>query len=323
MSPTPRVSIPMPVWNATATIREAIESALEQTFEDFELVVCDNASTDETVEVVRSYRDPRIRVHRSPVNVGYQRNMNWSISLCRGPLIKFLHGDDRLHPACVERMAGVMDLSERVGMVFCRRRIEIPADAGSDYEAFRAQYEDAYRNFGELRTVNDGRAMLARWLRTGGLRDNWVGEPSITMMRRSALERLGLFNPRMRMTDDQDMWARTMAYYDIGFVDEELAMYRSHPANLTASQTVSARWADRLWMLEGLRADPALDAEFPELRKATRTEWRRVAKRVVRDARRDPSCLAPRAKVLGEYAGYLARRAAGRGTALHPPLGST
>ena len=315
----PRVSVALPTYNAAKTIRRALESALEQTFEDTEIVVSDNASTDATLDIVRSYDDPRIRIHRNPVNVGYHANMNGSIARCRGTLVKFLHADDRLDPPCVERMVDVMDTSDRIGMVFCRRRIAVDDDAKPDMCNFREVFEHAYRNFGELQPVNDGQALLHRWV-AAGLTENWVGEPSNVMMRRSALERLGLFNPRMRMLDDFDMWARTMVRYDIGFVDEELSEYRFHAENLTVTQTVASRWFDLLWLLEGLAAEPGLLDDYPSLRDAIARERWRVAKRLARTITTDRKNLPGRLRVLGDYAAYRARRAAGRPAPLHPPL---
>jgi glycosyltransferase involved in cell wall biosynthesis len=320
MTSTPaRVAIALPVYNASATIAQALESALAQTYEDIEIVVSDNASTDDTVEVVRGYDDPRIRLHRNRVNVGYHGNMNGSIALCRSPFVKFLHADDALYPRCIERMVEVMERSENVGLVFSRRAIDVPADAGPGYQTFREVFEHAYRGFGELAVVNDGHALLRRWLEDG-LTVNWVGEPSNVMMRRSALQSLGLFNPRMRMLDDLDMWARAMARYDIGFVDEELSVYRFHPNNLTIQQSVSSRWFDMLWTLEGLASDPALVAEFPALKPALARERRQVARRLARTARRDPKRLGSRLRVVGGYAAFRVRRSLGRGAPLHPPL---
>ncbi|HWT23018.1 MAG TPA: glycosyltransferase [Solirubrobacteraceae bacterium] len=312
----PKVAITLPVYNSADTIRASIESALSQTYEDFELVITDNASTDDTVEVVRSYDDPRIRLHRNPVNVGYQANINGAIALCRSPFVKFLHGDDQIYPTCLERMLEVIETSERVGMVFCRRRIAVDADAEPDLHNFREVFETAYRNFGDLQPVNDGRTLLRRWVRAG-LLENWIGEPSNVMMRLTALQQLGLFNTRMRMLDDFDMWARTMVHFDVGFVDEELATYRFHANNTTIRQTVAARWFDLLWLLEGLAAEPGLLREYPELRRAMAQERWRVVKHLVRT---DRAHLKPRLRVVADYLRYRARRAAGRATTLHPPL---
>jgi glycosyltransferase involved in cell wall biosynthesis len=171
MISSPRVSIAMPVHNAAGTIHEALRSALAQTYEDLEILVVDNASTDGTPDIVRSYDDPRIVLHENATNIGAHRNANRSIQNSTGAHVKFLHADGVLHPTCVERMVGVMERSDRIGLVFARR------------------LDDSFSH-------------------------NWVGEPSSVMMRREALQRLGLFNPRVRMLTDVEMWARAMFHYD-------------------------------------------------------------------------------------------------------------
>jgi len=318
----PTISVLMSVYNGEAFVGQAVESILAQTFADFELIVSDNASTDDTVEIVRSYDDPRIRLHVNRQNIGYQANMNFAIRQCTSPFIKFLHGDDRIFPTCVERMVEVMEQSERVGMVFCRRKIDLEPDAAPEMVNFRKVFEHSYRHFGELQAVNDGRAMLRPWV-DAGLTENWIGEPSNVMMRRSALADLGLFNPRMRMLDDFDMWVRTMARFDVGFVDEELSSYRFAADNLTYTQTVAARWFDLLWLLEGLAAEPGVLEEYPQLQRAIAEERRKVVWRLGRTVTKDPGQLTGRLRVMADYLVYRVRCAVGRPARLHPPLLST
>jgi len=315
----PRVSIAMPVYNSAATIREALESALGQTYEALEVVVVDNASTDETRDIVRSYDDPRIVLHENATNIGPHGNANRSVQLSSAPYVKFLHSDDSLSPSCVERMVDVLSRSERIGLVFARRRIEIGDETDPDMVSFRETYQDAQRQFGELGEVNDGREMLTRWLEAS-FSHNWVGEQSSVMMRRSALQRLGLFNPRVRMLTDVEMWARAMIHFDIGFVDEELSAYRFHAENLTITQGKMSRWLDRMWLLEGLSESPEARLVLPQLRDAVAGERRRVAKALIRNSVRHPR-LAPRLlKDAAQYGTYVVRRGVGRPGGLHPPL---
>lgn len=315
----PRVSIAMPVYNSAATIREALESALAQTYENLEILVVDNASTDGTPDIVRSYDDPRIVLHENATNLGPHKNANRSVQLSNGAFIKFLHSDDALFPTCVERMARIMGRSDRIGMVFARRRIVIGDESDPDMVSFRETYQDAQRQFGRLSEVNDGRLMLARWL-DDSFSHNWVGEQSSVMMRREALQRLGLFNPHVRMLTDVEMWARAMFHYDIGFVDEELSTYRFHAMNLTITQGKMSRWLDRLWLLEGLAETPEAKTVLPTLRAAIVTERRRVAKMLVRTSIRHPGSTPVLLRDAATYGSFAGRRRLGRPVSLHPPL---
>ncbi len=318
----PRVSIAIPVYNGARTIRACLESALAQTYEQTEIVIVDNASTDETVAIVESYDDPRIRLHRNPRNLGFQRNTNRSIELSSGEFVKPLHADDRLLPGCVERMLELFEAHERVGLVFAPRQIELshPTDAG------QRQWLEVYgrpdRNFSSLQRVNDGRSLLREWLR-GGIADNWVGEPSSMMLRRSSLERVGLVNLRVGTLSDVDLTVRLMVHYDIGFLDEELSVFRRAYGGLT-DEIHADSWLDPLWVLEGLAADAATRAPVPvpELAPVLARERRNVARQLLRTGRRRPAELPARARQFAGYAAFAARRAVGRPPRLHPPLGS-
>jgi glycosyltransferase involved in cell wall biosynthesis len=92
----PRLSIGLPVYNGEKYLGQALEALLGQTFEDFELIVSDNASTDETADICRSYqaRDSRIRYFRQPRNIGLAPNHNFVIDRARGELFKSAHHDD-------------------------------------------------------------------------------------------------------------------------------------------------------------------------------------------------------------------------------------
>lgn len=102
---SPRVSIGLPVFNGAATLRHALDSFLGQTYEDLEVVISDNASTDATPEICAAYaqRDPRVVYRRSPVNRGARANYNRVFELSRGEFFKWAGHDDWVAPEYVER----------------------------------------------------------------------------------------------------------------------------------------------------------------------------------------------------------------------------
>lgn len=81
----PKITIAIPTYNRAKLLTEAIESVLVQTYEDFELLISDNASTDETKNVVVSFKNPRIRYHRNKKNIGMMNNWNKCVTLCQVP----------------------------------------------------------------------------------------------------------------------------------------------------------------------------------------------------------------------------------------------
>lgn len=107
----PRVSIGLPIYNAEKYLEEAIDSILAQTCTDFELIICDNASTDRTQEICQAYaqRDPRIRYHRNEKNVGAAPNHNLVFGLAKGEYFKWAAHDDNLAPEFLSRCVEALD----------------------------------------------------------------------------------------------------------------------------------------------------------------------------------------------------------------------
>jgi glycosyltransferase involved in cell wall biosynthesis len=118
----PALTIGMPVYNGERFLREAIDSILAQTFEDFVLVVSDNASTDRTLEIVKEYAvaDPRVVLLREETNQGAAWNFNRVFAECRTPFFKWASSDDVLAPTCVERCLAALADAPSVVLSFPR-----------------------------------------------------------------------------------------------------------------------------------------------------------------------------------------------------------
>ncbi|RME56271.1 glycosyltransferase family 2 protein [Candidatus Parcubacteria bacterium] len=115
----PKVSVLIPVYNRQDYIGECIQSALEQTFSDIEIIIVDNSSTDRTWEICQEYRarDSRIRIFRNEENMGPVFNWKKCIDLAAGKFGKVLFSDDLLHPECIERMLHPME-AEDIAFVY-------------------------------------------------------------------------------------------------------------------------------------------------------------------------------------------------------------
>jgi glycosyltransferase involved in cell wall biosynthesis len=111
MTTAPRLSVGLPVYNGSTYVAESIEALLGQTFEDFELIISDNASTDDTGEICRSYEklDSRIRYYRQPRNVGLAPNHNFCVEQARADLFKWAAGDDLYARDLLETCVAALD----------------------------------------------------------------------------------------------------------------------------------------------------------------------------------------------------------------------
>ncbi len=119
---SPRVSIGLPVYNGDNYLIETLDSLLAQTYTDFELIICDNASTDGTAEICQAYaaRDDRIRYFRNETNVGAARNYNLTWEYARGEYFKWAAHDDPCAPQLIERCVTALDSMPDVIMAYGR-----------------------------------------------------------------------------------------------------------------------------------------------------------------------------------------------------------
>jgi glycosyltransferase involved in cell wall biosynthesis len=115
----PTVSVGLPVFNGETFLEVAISSVLAQTFDDLELIICDNASTDRTAEICQDYaaRDRRVRYFRNPQNLGAAPNYNLTFQHARGRYFKWLAHDDRMTPSYLAKTVRVLE--ERTDAVLC------------------------------------------------------------------------------------------------------------------------------------------------------------------------------------------------------------
>lgn len=211
----PAVSVCIPTYLGAQTIGPAIASVLAQTFADFELIIIDDGSPDETATVVGGFDDPRIRYLRNATNLGPEGNWNRCLTEAQGRYFKLLPHDDLLHPRCLERQVTALDqdLDETLALVFSARRVLTPDG--------RVVARRGYPGIGEGRLS----AVKARrqCVRHG---TNLLGEPGAVMFRRSLVARTGMFDAREPYVIDMDYWFRLLAHGDAYYCNEVLASFR-------------------------------------------------------------------------------------------------
>ena len=136
--PLPKVSILIPVYNRKDYIADCIQSALDQTISDFEIVIVDNASDDGTWSICQQFaeNDSRIRIFRNEHNIGPVRNWIRCAQEARGELSKMLFSDDSLEPDCVRRMIEPLT-NKDVGFVFCAASVGESKESSSIHNLFR------------------------------------------------------------------------------------------------------------------------------------------------------------------------------------------
>lgn len=237
----PFVSICIPTYNGASYLKACLDSALAQTYSDFEVLVLDDQSTDHSLQIAQNYamRDPRVRVECNKENLGLVRNWNRCALLARGEWIKFLFQDDLLEPNCLEKMLEVSD--SNTSMVVCRRNFIFEDDSSELKDVFQ-RYIHSYnmdKIFPDETAISAERFCKAV---LDNLCENFVGEPTAVLLHRSVFNRFGLFNPHLISICDLEYWIRVGSHTGLTYVPETLAHFRRHYKGATFKDEKSRRF---------------------------------------------------------------------------------
>ena len=267
LTPTRAVSVCLPTYNGADYIEEALRSILNQTYQDFELLVVDDGSTDTTLDIVQSISDPRIQLHRNPERLGIPANWNRCLELAAGEFVCLFHQDDVMLPENLERKIQLLSADETVGFVHSAVETLVEESAPS---SFADWIEDATEDM-----VWDG----PEYFRTLLLNGNRVCAPTV-LARRSALLEQGGFDPDLGFACDYAMWLRLCLTYRVGFLVRPLVCYRWHGGNASHAYqfergadeiTKAARRALKLSQDQGSQSEGrVLDEAFSTLTKLRR-----------------------------------------------------
>ncbi|MET0396645.1 MAG: glycosyltransferase family 2 protein [Longimicrobiaceae bacterium] len=226
----PRVSVVVPAYNYGRYLREAVESIQAQDFDDLEILVVDNGSTDDTQAVLASIHEPRMRVLTLEVNQGLSVAFNLGIESARGEYVAYLDADDRWRPGKLGRQVELMDGEPGVGVVFCNF-------AWFDSEGVRphTQFDLIPQIAGIPSTptrVGGGRRITADTFSAFVEFDDPPAWLQTMLFRRGILDEVRLV-PGMRLCQDTHFGLRVYRRADTAYLEEALVEVRRHDSNLT------------------------------------------------------------------------------------------
>ena len=207
--PSSFVSIVIPAYNAASTLRGTIVSVLEQTYPDFELIVIDDGSTDDTARIIHEFGDERI-VYIHELNQERATARNNGIARAKGKYIAFVDADDLWLPKKLDQQVSLLEANQGLGLVYC------------DVFHFDDLTGKDLFLFSKIRKLYRGKIGLHLLLKNCFIQSPTAVVPKVIF------DRVGLFDPRLVPTEDWDMWLRIAALYPIDYVDRPLARYRLH-----------------------------------------------------------------------------------------------
>ena len=215
---SPLVSVCIPAYNSASYIRETIDSVLRQTYGNIELVICDDLSSDDTVDVVESIKDPRIRLIKNQNNLGMSGNWNNCLSHCCGEFIKLLCADDVLREDAIEKETEAL-MSHPSALLCC-----------SDTQLFdqNGKPKGKYKRYPKATGLIDGKVVV----RAGFFSQDYFGAPLANLFRRSSVEEYGEFDSDFVYILDYEFFVRLACHGDIFIIHEPLNCFRvRHDSN--------------------------------------------------------------------------------------------
>lgn len=236
-----KVSVIIPTYNRTSFLNRAIQSILNQTYQNFELLVVDDASTDNTEDVVKSFNDNRIQYLRHNENRGLSAARNSGIEVARGKYVSFLDDDDEFLPQKLEKQINKFE--------------PLPSSTGVVYSGFCYVDKNGHE---VLKVIPTFRGNIYAIL----LKYN-ICAVITPLIRKDCFQKAGLFDESLHSLQDWDLWIRISKYFEFDFVADVLAKYYVHGKQMSVD--VNTRIRDREALLKkhgvGLREHPAVLSE--------------------------------------------------------------
>lgn len=234
MSNVPLVCICVPTYNAANTVRETLASILAQSYPNLVVHISDNASTDETLQLIASLADPRVTIHRHAENIGGEENFNRCIQLAEGKYTAIFHADDIYEPEMVARQVAFLEANPEAGAVF----------------AEAITIDETSARIGEIRLPKG-------IVSSGGLYDfptmfkailrhsNFFICPSVMVRTQVYQQEIKRWQgEQFKTSADLDLWLRILQLHPVGYLPERLMRYRISNSQWSAKVRLGTERAD-------------------------------------------------------------------------------
>lgn len=224
------VSICIPVYNGERFLSKTIQSILNQTYKDFEFIILDNASTDKTPEIIKNFKDSRIKYYKNPKTILPQENWSKCVKLAKGDLIALYHADDIYNPDIVEEQVSFFNEHPEVGVVFTEAtkidQRDKPIGAVKLPKTMKTKSTFSFKDIFVQLIRNNYNPLLC---------------PSC-MARKKVYTEVGDYNSKdYKYVFDIDMYLRMAEVMDVGIIYASMFNYRIHSAQGSVSYSSEDR----------------------------------------------------------------------------------
>lgn len=235
---SPKVTVAVSTYNREKYINDCINSVLEQSYQDFELIIIDDGSTDNTRDVVQKYNDPRIKYYYQN-NSGQNSARNAGINYASADYVALMDSDDVWHPEKLEKQVEILEENPDIGLVYCGTEL----------------IDKNGKSCGRKPLVTHSGHILDKLLMT-----NFLYNGSCPLFRKSCIERVGLFDCSITRMTDWEFYLRFAIHYKFFGIDEYLLKYRIH--NETMSHNFKDYESCGIKILEKVFNDEDLDSKY-------------------------------------------------------------
>lgn len=237
MRNNPLVSILIPTFNRAKYLKTALDSACAQTYPNIEIIVHDDASSDDTPQLLSTYKSiPRVRIIRTSKNHGMLGGWNYIQKKAHGKYIKFLASDDLLEPNCVQELVSAAETNPKAAIIACQRQ-------------FINENDQIIKKIGfaKKNQIVSG-VTHAHWILTT-IRENKIGEPTAVMYPTALIKLAGDYDATFSQFADFEYWIRLLAYGDLVYVHKPLCSFRLHEGSSTSAAQRDGRFITEIFAL--------------------------------------------------------------------------
>ena len=204
-----KVSICIPVYNAEKYIENTINMVLQQDYDDCEILISDNCSTDNSAMVISKFTNKKIKVFNQNQNIGMGGNWNFLLKQAKGKYVMIVCADDKILDHSITRKAQILDSYHNVDLVF-----------SSSYLSIYDKKVILRRPYHKSQILN-GNELCEKLFLT----KNFIGEPSNVMLRKAAIDRIGLFSENLWYNIDIEYWIRILKDSYAFYIDEPMSVF--------------------------------------------------------------------------------------------------
>ena len=218
------ISICIPTYNSERYISECINSVLNQTYKNFEIIISDNSSNDNTLKIIESFNDPRIKIFKNKKNVGLGKNFNIACSYATGEFIKLLPSDDTISHDCLEKSLKPFSQHNDIALVIGAKTI---VDSKSKVLIKKVSFlkQGMYESSHILKkTIKSGR--------------NPLGEPGLALFKKKDFYKINGFDSSLELIIDLDCWLKLLNLGNLFYIDKPMGTFRIHQNSYSLNKKI-------------------------------------------------------------------------------------